>query len=72
MARARKVVSDLSSQEFDELRRQFNNLVADSWRQPLPLRRCRLLLLLVMMPQLQVVTSRVFVQRQRILVALEI
>jgi len=28
MARARKVVSDMNSQEFDELRRQFNNLVA--------------------------------------------
>lgn len=28
MARARKVVSDQSSQEFDELRRQFNNLLA--------------------------------------------
>lgn len=28
MARARKVVSDMSSQEFDELRRQFNNLLA--------------------------------------------
>ena len=27
MARARKVVSDVSSQEFDELRRQFNNLL---------------------------------------------
>ena len=27
MARARKVVSDQSSQEFDELRRQFNNLL---------------------------------------------
>lgn len=28
MARARKVVSDQNSQEFDELRRQFNNLLA--------------------------------------------
>jgi hypothetical protein len=28
MARARKVISDQSSQEFDELRRQFNNLLA--------------------------------------------
>jgi len=27
MARARKVVSDMSSAEFDELRRQFNNLL---------------------------------------------
>jgi hypothetical protein len=27
MARARKVISDQSSQEFDELRRQFNNLL---------------------------------------------
>jgi hypothetical protein len=27
MARARKVVSDQNSQEFDELRRQFNNLL---------------------------------------------
>lgn len=27
MARARKVVSDVSSQEVDELRRQFNNLL---------------------------------------------
>jgi hypothetical protein len=27
MARARKVVSDQSSQEFDELRRNFNNLL---------------------------------------------
>lgn len=27
MARARKVVSDQSSQEFSELRRQFNNLL---------------------------------------------
>jgi len=28
MARARRVVSDMNSQEFDELRRQFNNLLA--------------------------------------------
>jgi hypothetical protein len=28
MARARSVVSDQNSQEFDELRRQFNNLLA--------------------------------------------
>ena len=28
MARARKVVADMSSQEHSELRRQFNNLIA--------------------------------------------